>query len=97
MIDKKIVREWIKKRGLSDAEYDRFEQTSQKRSESIFKIILEENILPEEEVMDFLSAQLEIPTLNLHGMQFDKEILGMLSRKFIEQNRFFRWGASGSL
>lgn len=97
MIDKKIVREWIKKLGLSEEECDRLEQVAQKRSESIFKIIGEEKILPEEDVMDFLSAQLEIPTLNLHGMQFENEILRMLPRKFIEQHQVFPVGRIGKL
>ncbi len=97
MIDKKVSREWIKKMGLSDEECDRLEQTAQKRSESIFKIILEEKILPEEDVMNFLSDQLEIPTLNLHGMRFDSDVLGMLPRKFIEQQHVFPVGRIGKL
>jgi type IV pilus assembly protein PilB len=97
MIDKKIVREWMKTLGLSDGECDRLEQAAQKRSESIFKMILAEKTLPEEEIMDFLSAQLEIPTLNLHGMQFDPELLRMFSRKFIELHQVFPVGRIGKL
>ena len=97
MIDKKIVRTWVKKLGLSEEECDRLGQVAQKRNESTIKIILEEKILPEEEVMDFLSAQLEIPTLNLHGMQFDNEVLRMLPRKFIEQHQAFPVGRIGKL
>jgi len=97
MIDKKIVREWVKKLGLTDEECDRLEQLAQKRNESIFKIILEEKILPEEEVMDFLSAQLEIPTLNLHSIQLDREALSALPRKFIEQHQIFLVGRIGKL
>jgi type IV pilus assembly protein PilB len=97
MIDKKIVRAWVRTLGLSDEECDRLEQTAQKRNENILKIILEEKILPEEEVMDFLSAQLEIPTLNLHGMQFDPEVLRMFPRKFIEQHQVFPVGRIGKL
>lgn len=97
MIDKKIVREWVKKLGISEAECDRLEQTAQKRSESIFKMILDEKILPEEDVMDFLSVQLEIPTLNIHGMQFEKDVLNMLPRKFIEQHQVFPVGRIGKL
>jgi type IV pilus assembly protein PilB len=97
MIDKKIVRAWLKTLGLSDGECDRLEQAAQKRSESIFKMILAEKTLPEEEIMDFLSAQLEIPTLNLHGMQFDPEILRMFSRKFIELHQVFPVGRIGKL
>ncbi|MFH1799298.1 MAG: ATPase, T2SS/T4P/T4SS family [Candidatus Omnitrophota bacterium] len=97
MIDKQIVRAWVKTMGLSDGECDRLEQTAQKHNESILKIILSEKILLEEEVMDFLSAQLEIPTLNLHGMQFDLEVLRMFSRKFIELHHVFPVGRVGKL
>ncbi len=97
MIDKKIVREWVRKLGLSEEECDRLEQTAQKRSESIFKMILDEKILPEEDVMDFLSIQLEIPTLNIHGMQFEGNVLSMLPRKFIEQHQVFPVGRIGKL
>ena len=95
MIDKKIVGEWVKKLGLAGEACARLEQISRRRSESIFKIMLEEKILPEEEIMDFLGAQLGIPTLNLHGMQFDSEVLRMLPRKFIEQHQVFPVGRIG--
>lgn len=97
MIDGKITREWVKKMGLPDPECDRLEQFAQKRGESIFKIILGEKILPEEEVMDFLSVQLGIPTLNLHAIQPDKEALNALPRKFIEQHQIFLVGRIGKL
>jgi type IV pilus assembly protein PilB len=97
MIDKKIVRDWVMNLGLPEEECTRMELAAQKRSESIFKIMLEEKILPEEDVMDFLSAQLEIPTLNLHGMQFDSEVLRMLPRKFVEQHQVFPVGSIGKL
>jgi len=97
MIDKGTIRDWVKKLGLSDEACDRLEESAQKKNESIFKIILHEKNLPEEEVIDFLSAQLDIPTLNLHGMQFDQEVLRMLSRKFIEQHHVFPVGRIGKL
>ena len=97
MIDKGIVREWVKKLGLPEEECDRIEQGALKQGKSIFQIIIEEKILPEEEVMDFLSAQLEIPTLNLQGMQLEAEILKMLPRKFIEQHQVFPVARIGKL
>jgi type IV pilus assembly protein PilB len=97
MIDKKIVREWVKKLGLSDEEYDHLEESARKSGESFFKIIGDAKILPEDEVVDFLSAHLDIPMLNLHGLQFDSEILRMLPRKFIEQHKVFPVGRIGKL
>jgi type IV pilus assembly protein PilB len=97
MIDKKIVREWVNKLGLSEKECDRLEQTAQRRNESILNIIHEEKLLPEEDIIDFLSFQLEIPTLNLHGMQFDNDVLKMLPRKFVEQHQVFPVGRIGKL
>lgn len=97
MIDKKIIRDWVKKLGLPDEEWDRVEQLARKRNESIFKVLLGEKILPEEEVMDFLSVQLGIPTLNLHGIQFDRAVLDMLPRKFTELHQIFLVGRIGKL
>ena len=97
MIDKEIIRDWVKKLGLSEEESDRLEQSAQKHGKSMFQIIVEEKILPEEEVMDFLSAQLEIPTLNLQGLQIEAETLRMLPRKFIEQHQVFPLARIGKL
>lgn len=97
MIDRKIIKAWTEGFKLPDEEYTRLEQTAQKRNESIFKIMLEEKTLAEEEIMDFLGAQLEIPTLNLHGMQFSQDLLGIIPRKFIEQHRVFPVGRIGKL
>ena len=97
MIDPKIAREWMGKMGLALGECDRLEMAAQRRNENIFKIILEEKLLPEEEVMDFLSVQLGIPTLNLQAIQFEDEILKMFPRKFIEQHHVFPVGRIGRL
>lgn len=97
MIDKAAVREWVKKLGVPDEECDRLEQTAQKRGISIFNCMMEEKLLPEEEVMDFLSLHLEIPTLNLQAMQLDPEVLKMLPRKFIEMHKVFPVASIGKL
>lgn len=97
MIDKVVFRTWAKTMGLSGEECDRLEKTAQKCSENIFQTLLKEKLLPEENILDFLGEQLEIPTLNLNGMQFDKEVLKMLPKKFIEQNQVFPVGRIGKL
>ncbi|MFH1208763.1 MAG: ATPase, T2SS/T4P/T4SS family [Candidatus Omnitrophota bacterium] len=97
MIDPKIAREWMKKMGLAPGACDRVEMAAQRLNESIPKIILEEKLLPEEDVMDFLSDQLGIPILNLQGMQFEDEVLKMFPRKFIEQHHVFPVGRIGKL
>ena len=97
MIDPKITQEWMKKMGLASGECDRLEMASQRRNESIFKIVLEEKLLPEEDVMDFIGDQLGIPTLNLQAMQFEDEILKIFPRKFVEQHHIFPVGRIGKL
>ncbi len=97
MIDKGVVLGWMKNMAISGEECDRLEQTAQKHGASIFQVLLDEKILPEEEVMDFLSLQLEIPVLNLRGMQFAAETSELLSRKFIEQHKIFPIARIGKL
>jgi type IV pilus assembly protein PilB len=72
---------------MSDEDCGRLEKLAAKHSGSVFQAILSEKTLPEEEVMDFLSAQLEIPTLNLHSLQSNPEVLKMLPKKFVEQHK----------
>jgi len=97
MIDPKIAQEWMKKMGLGLKECDRVEMSAQRLNKSVFKVLLEEKLLPEEDVMDFLSDQLGIPTLNLQGMQFEDEMLKMFPRKFIEKHQIFPVGRIGKL
>jgi type IV pilus assembly protein PilB len=97
MIDKGSVREWMEKAGVSSEEYDRLEKIARKRSVNIFEAMLDEKTLPEEEVMDFLGLQLELPTLNLHGMQIDPEMVALLPRKFIDQHKVFPVARIGKL
>jgi type IV pilus assembly protein PilB len=82
---------------LQEEECDRLERAASKRGGNIFQVILDEKILPEEDVMDFLSMQLEIPTLNLRGMQFSAEVLKLLPRKFVEQHKVFPVASIGKL
>jgi len=97
MIDKKIVQEWMKKTGVSEQDREKIEQLAHKRNESIFRILEEGKHVPEEDIIDFLSEQLGIPTLNLQGMQFESEVLSLLSRKFVEQHHVFPVGRIGKL
>ena len=97
MIEKETIREWLKNLKLPAEEYDRLEQVAQKHGGNIFQVIFDEKILPEEDVLDFLSLQLEIPILNLRGMQFSAEVLKLLSRKFVEQHKVFPVASIGKL
>ncbi|HRY85754.1 MAG TPA: ATPase, T2SS/T4P/T4SS family, partial [Candidatus Omnitrophota bacterium] len=87
MIDKGIVRGWLKGLKMSDEDCERLEKLSSKHGGNIFQAILSEKTLSEEEVMDFLSAQLEVPTLNLHSLQSNPEVLKLLPKKFVEQHK----------
>ncbi len=97
MIDREIVRAWMLKEGITEQNCDRLEQVAQKRSENVFQSIFHEKTLPEDEVIDFLSLQLQIPTLNLQGLQLDPEVLKILPRKFVESHNIFPLGRIGKL
>jgi type IV pilus assembly protein PilB len=97
MIDKKIVQAWMEKMGIAEPDREKLEQAAHKRNASIFRILQEGKTVPEEDIIDFLSEQLGIPTLNLHAMQFENEVLSLLSRKFVEQHHVFPVGRIGKL
>ncbi len=97
MIDRGIVRAWMLGQGIPAQDCDRLEQTALKRGENVFQIMFLEKTLVEEEVIDFLNLQLEIPTLNLQGLQLDPEVPKLLPRKFVELHRVFPLGRIGKL
>ncbi len=97
MIDKGIIREWMTTQGIQGQDRDRLELAAQKHGESVFQRILQEKILEEDVVMDFLGLQLEIPTLNLPGLQLDAEVLKLLPKKFVELHKVFPLGRIGRL
>ena len=97
MIDKKLLRDWMIGMGLAEAECDRVEEVAHKRSVSVTQVLFDEKLVPEEEVVDFLSTVTGIPMLNLHGVQPDAEVLQMLPRKFIEQHKILPVACIGKL
>lgn len=89
MIDKKVVRDWMRGHGLEERECEHFEQVASRQGDTVFQILMEEKKISEEDAMDFLSQNLDIPFINLHSMQFDPELLELFPRKFIQQYKVF--------
>ena len=97
MIDKKVLRDWMTAVGIDPKECERIEMIAAKQSTSIFQILMAEKIIPEEDAIDFLGQSLDIPTLNLAGLQIDPEILQCLPRKFISQQKIVPLARIGKL
>lgn len=97
MIEKQVIREWMLSLGLEESDCDRLEQEAQKKGTTVFHILMEEKTAPEEVVMDFLGESLNIPTLHLHNLQVDPEVLQVLSKKFIDQHKVLPIARAGKL
>ncbi len=97
MIDKKVLQDWMSGMGVAAAECDRVEQIAVKRGVNAVQVLYDEKIVPEEEVVDFLSATTGIPELNLHGVQPDVEVLQLLPKKFIELHKILPVACIGKL
>ncbi len=89
MIERSQIRNWIKKQGLTDEDMNRFEETAQKKSVNIFEIILESRLLPEDEIMFFLSEGMGIPTILLKSAQVDEDTIKILPKKFVAMHKVF--------
>lgn len=72
---------------------------SQARSEkkSIFQLFVEKELVKEEEVTDFLSDKLQIPTLNLNSLRIPKEILALVPKRLIEKYQILPLSKIGKL
>ncbi|MBU9888710.1 MAG: Flp pilus assembly complex ATPase component TadA [Candidatus Omnitrophica bacterium] len=97
MIDKKALREWMVGLGLSAADCDRVEGEAYKHGGSVAQTLFDEKLLPEDEVIEFLSLVTGIPTIHLRGVQPDVPVLQLLPRKFAEQHRVLSLARIGKL
>ncbi len=60
-------------------------QLGRKEKKSIFQLLVDKDIMKEEEVVDFLSDRLSLPTLNLASYRIPKEILALVPKKIAER------------
>lgn len=64
-------------------------QQARKEKKSIFQLLIQKGIVKEEEVLGFLSEQLEIPFLNLPALRVPKEIIKLVPKKIIDRYQIF--------
>ena len=80
-----LVSEWK----ISSEKVKELTEESKKLKRSIFQMMIEKEVLKEEDLTDFFSDQLKIPTLNLTALRIPKEVIRVIPKKTIERYRIF--------
>lgn len=62
---------------------------SRKQKKLIFHLLIEKEILPEDDVIEFLSGHLKIPTMNLAACKVPKEIIKIVPQKIAVRHQIF--------
>lgn len=62
---------------------------AKKTKKPIFQVMIDREVVKEEDVTDFFSDQLHIPTLNLQALRIPKEITRIIPKKMIERYKIF--------
>ncbi len=84
-----LLQDLIKLGKLSPEKVKELTTEAKKHKRSIFHIITEKEVLKEEEVIDYFSEKLGIPTLNLQSLRVPKDLTKLIPKKTIERYRIF--------
>ncbi|OQA56182.1 MAG: Type II secretion system protein E [Candidatus Omnitrophica bacterium ADurb.Bin277] len=96
-IEKSAWAEWLKSNGVEPEKIEQLEQISGRQNMNMPEVLVQSKAVPEESMIEFMSEELGIPTLNIQAIQIEPEILSMVPRKLIEQHRVMPIGKVGKL
>ena len=85
----KLAEELVSAGRIDKGKLRELSDTGRKEKKSVFHLMVEKNFLPEEEMLDFLSERLEIPTLNLNALRIPKEVVKLVPKKLAERYQVF--------
>lgn len=81
---------------IEDAKIRSLLEASRKEKKSVFNLIVDQNIVPEQELYDFLSERLQIPLINLAALRMSKALLQFVPKKIIDRYSMFPVSKIGS-
>ena len=84
-----LAENLMQKARVASAEIRNLLQQARKEKKSIFQLLTQKDILKEEDVIEFLSDQLEIPVLNISALRVPKEIIKMIPKKIVDRYQIF--------
>ncbi|MBI3306212.1 MAG: Flp pilus assembly complex ATPase component TadA [Candidatus Omnitrophica bacterium] len=74
---------------ISSKQIEELSAESRQQKKLIFHLLIEKKILSEEDVIDFLSRHLKIPTLNLSACKVTNEVIKIVPKKIAERYEVF--------
>lgn len=84
-----LAQKLVEEKRLESSKLKELLDLAKKSKRSIFQIITEKEILKEEEVIEFFSDHLNIPTLNLPSFRVAKDMVKLVPKKIIDRYRVF--------
>lgn len=97
MIPHEMILSWAVGQGLSEKLFEENVAKSRKLGQNIFHYLMNQSILAESAVLEFISVQENVPIISLKSIRFDDEILKTIPKRIVEQYRVFPVGALGKL
>ena len=85
----KLAERLAEKGKVQAAQIKSFVETARKEKKSVFQVLVEKEVMKEDEVIDFLSDQLQIPMLNLGALRIPKEVIALVPKKLAEKYQIF--------
>ncbi|MSR76982.1 MAG: type II secretion system protein GspE [Candidatus Omnitrophica bacterium] len=93
----KLVQELVQDHKLEEARVKKIMDTGRRERKSIFQLLVEENLISEPEIFDFLSERLSMPLLNLPAMRVSKDLIQLVPKRIIERHQILPVSRIGNL
>ena len=85
----KLVEIFLREHKLNAKQVEEITALSRSQKKPFFHLLIEKQILPEDDVIDFMSEHLQMPSLNLNACKVPKEIIKIVPKKIAERYQVF--------
>ena len=93
----KLIQELVRERKLEEERVKKIVNTSRRDRKSIFQLLVDEGLIPEPELFDFLSDRLSMPLLNLPAVRVSKDLIQLIPKRIIERYQILPISRIGNL
>lgn len=93
----KLVMDLAETHKLDQAKIKELIEIGRREKKSVFQLVLENNLLSDDIIFDFLSEKLKLPLLNLPSLRVSADIIKLIPKKIVERYQILPLARIGSL
>lgn len=80
-----LIQKLVKEGRLTHAQAQECTENARKQKKTVFQLMLEKELMGEEDIVEFLGRELQIPRLNLTALRVPKEMIRLVPKKIVDR------------